>query len=123
MAYESLLLVAVLAVLLFLPHFLLGAFAHRLAAPVIIQAHGFLVLLVYFVWFWSHGGQTLAMKTWRVRLLTRDGQAVRPGQAVLRFLIAWPSVGLAGVGIVWAFFDRDHLFLHDRLAGTQLVMS
>jgi len=123
MFYEALLLLAVLAVLLVLPHVLLGAFAHRLAAPGVIQAHCLLVLLVYFVYFWSNGGQTLAMKTWRIRLVTQEGSAVRPGQALVRFLWCWPSILLAGIGIVWALFDRDRLFLHDRLAGTRLVMS
>lgn len=123
MCYEVLLLLAVLAVLLVLPHVLLGAFAHRLAAPIIVQAHCLIVLLVYFVWFWSAGGQTLAMKTWRIRLVTRAGSAVPPGQALLRFILCWPSILLAGIGIIWALFDRDRLFLHDRLAGTQLVMS
>ena len=122
MLYESLLLLGVLAALLVLPHVLLGAFAHRLAAPVVLQTHGFIVLLIYFLWFWSNGGQTLAMKTWRIRLVTHDGQAVRPAQALVRYLLCWPSVILGGAGILWALFDRDQLFLHDRLAGTQLVM-
>lgn len=123
MLYESLLLLGVLAALLVLPHVLLGAFAHRLAAPVVLQTHGFIVLLIYFLWFWSNGGQTLAMKTWRIRLVTHDGQAVRPAQALVRYLLCWPSVILGGAGILWALFDRDQLFLHDRLAGTQLVMT
>ncbi len=55
MGYEGLLLAAVLAVLLVLPHLLLGAFAHRLASPVVVQTHCFLVLLIYFLWFWSNG--------------------------------------------------------------------
>ncbi len=123
MCYECLLLLAVLAVLLILPHVLLGAFAQRLASPIVVQAHCFVVLLVYFIWFWSNGGQTLAMKTWRIRLVTRAGQAVPPGQALLRYLLCWPSLCLAGAGLVWALFDRDRQFLHDRLAGTQLVMN
>ncbi len=123
MAYESLLLLGVLAVLLVLPHVLLGAFAHRLASPVVLQAHCLIVMLTYFLWFWSNGRQTLAMKTWRLRLVTRDGLAVRPAQALLRYLLCWPSIVLGGAGIVWALFDRDRQFLHDRLAGTQLVMS
>lgn len=123
MVYESLLLVGVLAALLVVPHVLLGAFGHRLAAPVIVQTHGFIVLLIYFLWFWSNGGQTLAMKTWRMRLVTREGLAVRPAQAFLRFLLCWPSLALLGAGILWALVDRDRLFLHDRLAGTQLVMT
>jgi uncharacterized RDD family membrane protein YckC len=122
MGYEGLLLAAVLAVLLVLPHVLLGAFAHRLASAVVVQTHCFLVLLIYFLWFWGHGGQTLAMKTWHIRLVSRDGLAVRPAQAFLRYLLCWPSIILGGVGILWALFDRDRQFLHDRLAGTQLVM-
>ncbi|EXI76788.1 MAG: RDD family protein [Candidatus Accumulibacter sp. SK-11] len=122
MCYESLLVLAVLAVLLVLPHLVLGAFAQRMASPVLIQAHCFLVLLIYFVWFWLHGGQTLAMKTWRIRLVTRDGLPVRPAQALLRYLLCWPSI-LSGVGIFWAVLDREGQFLHDRLAGTRLILA
>lgn len=123
MSYEILLLSGVVAVLVIAPHVLIGAFAHRLATPAILWAHLFLVLLVYFIWFWSNGGQTLAMKTWRIRLLTCDGLPVRPAQALLRFLLCWPSLVLGGVGIVWALIDRDGQFLHDRVAGTQLVTA
>ncbi len=123
MCYEILLLSGVVAVLVIAPHVLIGAFAHRLATPAILWAHLFLVLLVYFIWFWSNGGQTLAMKTWRIRLLTCDGLPVRPAQALLRFLLCWPSLVLCGVGIVWALIDRDGQFLHDRVAGTQLVTA
>ena len=123
MAYEILLLSGVLAVALIVPHLLIGAFAHRVATPTLLWAHLFVVLLVYCVGFWSHGGQTLAMKTWRIRLLTRSGNRVRPAQALLRYLLCWPSLGLGGIGIAWALIDRDRQFLHDRIAGTQLVAA
>ena len=121
MAYEILLLSGVLAVTLVLPHLLISAFAHRVATPVVLWAHLFIVLLVYCLGFWCHGGQTLAMKTWRLRLLTRSGAPLRPAQALLRYLLCWPSLGLGGIGIAWALVDRDRQFLHDRLAGTRLV--
>ena len=121
MIYEALLLAGVVVVTLVFPHLLLGAFAHRLATPTLLWAHLFVVLLIYCVGFWSHGGQTLAMKTWRLRLLTRSGDPVRPPQALLRYLLCWPSLCLGGVGLLWAFFDRDRQFLHDRLAGTRLL--
>jgi len=121
LCYEMLLLSAVLTVTLILPHVLLGAFAHRLATTPILWAHLFLVLLVYSVWFWINGGQTLAMKTWRIRLVTQANHPVRPPQALLRYLLCWPSFALCGVGILWALIDRDRQFLHDRLAGTRLV--
>ena len=123
MTYEALLLAGVIAVTLVFPHLLLGAFAHRVATPVLLWAHLFAVLLVYCVGFWCHGGQTLAMKTWHLRLLTRAGAPVRPMQALLRYLLCWPSLCLGGVGVLWALIDRDRQFLHDRIAGTQLVSA
>ena len=121
MAYEILLLSGVLAVTLVLPHLLIGAFAHRVATSVVLWAHLFIVLLVYCLGFWCYGGQTLAMKTWHLRLLTRSGAPLRPTQALLRYLLCWPSLGFGGIGIAWALVDRDRQFLHDRIAGTRLV--
>ena len=34
-----------------------------------LQAFLFIVLGIYFVWFWSHGGQTVAMRAWHIRLV------------------------------------------------------
>ena len=119
--YETLLLTGVLLLTLLLPHLLIGAFAQRVAPPIVLWAHLFLVLLVYFVGFWRHGGQTLAMKTWRIRLVSRDGLAISTAQGLLRFLWCWPTLALGGIGLIWALFDRDRQFLHDRLAGTRLI--
>jgi uncharacterized RDD family membrane protein YckC len=122
MAYELLLLSGVLAVTLILPHILIATFAQRVASAAVLWAHLFLLVLVYFVGFWSHGGQTLAMKTWRIRLVSRDGQAVGPPQALLRCLLGWLTLAPGGIGIFWALADPDRQFLHDRLAGTRLVL-
>lgn len=123
MAYESLLLCGILALTLIFPHLLIAYFTHRLATGPLLWAHLFLVMLVYFVAFWSRSGQTLAMKTWRIRLVTRDGLAVRPSRALLRYLLAWLTLAPGGMGIVWALVDRDRQFLHDRLAGTRLIIA
>lgn len=121
MFYESLLVTAVLIFGWIFPHILLAAFAQAKAPAWLIQAHLFLLLLLYFAWFWLHGGQTLAMKTWKIRVANADGGPVRPAQAVLRYMAAWFSLGVAGIGILWALVDRDGQFLHDRIAGTRLV--
>lgn len=121
MGYELLLMFGVLAVTLLLPHVLIGHFLHRLATPFVLWAHLFLVLLIYFVWFWTHGGQTLAMRTWRLRIVTRAGRPLRPAQALMRFLLCWPSLGVFGVGILWALVDPERQFLQDRIAGTRIV--
>ena len=76
--------------------------------------------MIYFMWCWLNGGQTLPMKTWKIRLVSKDGGRIRPAQALLRYLAAWPSTVLL-IGIFWALIDREQLFLHDRIAGTRLI--
>jgi uncharacterized RDD family membrane protein YckC len=102
-----------------------------------------LVVGVYFVWFWTHGGQTLPMKTWRLRVVSAAGTPVSVGRAVVRYLLAWlwflpplalhPLLGLSvpatlGATAIWfalwtaaARLDGERQFPHDRLAGTRIV--
>jgi uncharacterized RDD family membrane protein YckC len=87
------------------------------------QGYLFLVIGLYFVACWRHRGQTLAMKTWKLRLAAADGSRVTLRQAMLRYACAWPSLLLCGMGIVYALMDRDRQFLHDRLAGTMIVAA
>lgn len=110
-----------------------------------LQAYLLLMFAAYFLWCWLRGGQTLAMKAWRMRVVARNGRRLSARAALLRFAWASLSVGAAcgaiaaawvmrnpllalatfavcGTGLGWALFDRDRQFLHDRLAGTRLVM-
>jgi uncharacterized RDD family membrane protein YckC len=123
MLYESLLLLGVLSVTFMVPHLILGM-GFKLALPGwILMTHVFIVLGAYFIWYWSHGGQTLAMQTWKIRLSTPDGAAPSLARLALRYVLAWPSLVYLGAGVLWALFDRDRQFLHDRLAGTRLVLK
>lgn len=83
-----------------------GALRHGLQLFILAVFAG------YFLWCWLRGGQTLAMKAWGVRLVD-----VTPRRALLRFVL----LALLPLSIVWALFDRDGQFLHDRLAGTRLI--
>lgn len=120
MLYESLLLLAVV----FLAGFVFVGLTHGAATGWVkfaFQLYLTGVVAVYFIWFWLHGGQTLAMKTWHLRLVGIDGQPVVPRQAALRFFLAVPGV-LTGTSMLWALFDRDRQFLHDRLARTKIIL-
>ena len=88
---------------------------HFLQAWVLAVAAG------YFIGFWTHGGQTLSMKTWRIRLVREDGSKVGVARGMHRFLIALLGTLAVGLSFLWALWDRDRQFLHDRLAGTALV--
>lgn len=83
----------------------------------------YLVVLsgVYFVWQWTRGGQTLAMRSWRLRLARRDGRPVTLLQAILRYVCATLGTAFFGVTYLWAFVDRERHFLHDRLAGSCIL--
>jgi uncharacterized RDD family membrane protein YckC len=120
MVYELLLVTAVV----FVASFIVLPFVGELKAAW--QRHFFqvwilLVLFVYFAAFWLRSGQTLAMKTWRIRLVNRDGGRISLRQAAGRFILALLGLMLGGTGFIWALFDRDRQFLHDRLMGTRLI--
>lgn len=92
-----------------------------IAARPLLQIALLAVVAAYFVWQWTHGGQTLAMKTWRIRLVDVRGQPPHARRALLRFATALPGTLLLGAGFLWAIVDRDRQFLHDRVAGTRLI--
>ena len=120
MIYEALLLLAVLFIASFIFHLVL----RNPDSSFFKLAHQFYLLLVmgaYFIWFWTHGGQTLAMQTWKLKLTTATGEGLNLKQGITRYLYAVVGISLFGFGIFWALFDRDHQFMHDRLAGTRIV--
>lgn len=122
MVYDGLLLLAVIFFGFLVPNVVLGV-AARIVLPGGIELFHFLFVIgIYFVWFWRRDGRTLAMKTWRIKLVAADGS--RPGldQLILRIMLAGPSILLV-FGLLWALVDRDRQFLHDRLCGTRLVIA
>jgi uncharacterized RDD family membrane protein YckC len=120
MIYEALLVTAVIFIAA-LPFLYLVGNAETGWRHFAFQLYLLGVLFAYFSTFWLRSGQTLAMKTWRIRLIDRAGGTISLRQAALRFALALVGLMLAGAGFWWALFDRDRQFLHDRLARTRLV--
>jgi uncharacterized RDD family membrane protein YckC len=148
--YEGILLFGVLFITGYLFSALLQ-FKSAAGSPslYLFQAYMFGMIGLYFVWCWTHGGQTLPMKTWKIRLVAAEGK-LTARRAWLRYTLVWigPLAGLvvyklavelSGFGTatysmaafwlalpflllnwIWAGADRDRQFLHDRLAGTRL---
>ncbi|MBA4256348.1 MAG: RDD family protein [Polaromonas sp.] len=139
--YEGMLLFAVV----FISGYLFSSLSqtrHALDNRHAHQAFVFVVLGIYFTWLWAKG-QTLAMKTWHIRVVDAHGQALTQTRALLRYLLSWlwflPPLGAAwaldlhgaeagvlvvGWVLVWALLSRLHAqgqYLHDALAGTRLI--
>ena len=117
---------------------------HALQGKTGLQAFLFVVLGFYFTWFWSRGGQTLAMKAWHIRLVDRHGASLSPERACWRYLLAWlwfvpawatahfagvqgsgAMLGIMGFGVLayaaLAWLRPDRQFWHDVVCGTRLV--
>ncbi len=83
----------------------------------------FLLRYLYFTWQWTHGGQTLGMKSWKVQLQEINQIQVSWENASLRFILAIPSIFFFGLGLVWFFFDSEKQSAHDRYSNTRLLMQ
>lgn len=121
-SYDALLLLA----LLFLATALVLPFNDGEAFSSSQYFFPFYILLVsylYYAWFWTHGGQTLGMKTWKIKIQTIDQKPVTWSLAFKRFILAMVSWGFAGLGFLWIFIDKRKLTWHDKLSGTQLVFE
>ena len=140
--YESLLALAVLF-LPFLAFELVVQGAHTPLTEHLRQCLAFLVMGAYFIHQWSRDGQTLAMKTWRLKVVLPGHAHVPLRMAAYRYVLSWmwllPGIlvsyaldlqhwqALSAVGIgmlAWsatALFTGNGQFLHDKLLGTQIV--
>jgi uncharacterized RDD family membrane protein YckC len=87
-----------------------------------LRAFLFLAGLVFFGWFWTHGGQTLGMRAWRLQLRRSDGSAVHWPAAALRYAAAWLAWAPLGLGLAWCAVDPQRRAWHDRLSGTEVVV-
>jgi uncharacterized RDD family membrane protein YckC len=144
MVYEGLLLFAVAFAGTWVFFFASGGHPIEGMLRHLLQLYLAILFAGYFLWCWLRGGQTLAMKAWRIRVIAPGHARLPPRLALARLIYAAVSVGafvvavvaafahrdmwlsfaslsLCGLGLGWALVDRDRQFLHDRLAGTRLV--
>ncbi len=76
---------------------------------------------IYFSWCWSRSGQTLAMKTWKLKVVDKAGNLLNFKAASLRYIAATISLIIVALGFLWAMVDRNGLYLHDRLLKNRII--
>ena len=79
------------------------------------------VCFAYLAGCWRYGGMTLGMRAWRIRLISADDQKVSWFRCLKRFLIGILSLGVFGLGILWALGDSKNRGWHDLAARTLLI--
>jgi uncharacterized RDD family membrane protein YckC len=70
-----------------------GMLAHAYHALLAILA------FAYFGWSWTHSGQTLGMRAWRIRLESSGGKRLNWAESLLRFLLGAGLAWLAALGL------------------------
>jgi len=150
MFYDSFLLIAVLFLAMAVMLLVTGGYQFQAGNPL-VTIYLLAVSYVFFGWFWTHGGQTLGMRAWKLRVQQRAGETITWRQAAIRFFTALPAwvmlfIGIALVvdiplpthawldqfsgkaawlillaGIVWLVIDQWPDGWRDRLSGTRVV--
>ncbi len=84
----------------------------------------FIIALTYlfYGWFWTHGGQTLGMRAWKVYLVSHGSPGISWLQAAIRFGVAIGSILSAGLGFLWMWFSAEKRSWHDTASGSSLVV-
>ena len=122
MLYDGLLLAGVMIVAAIPLPFFESAADVSVWVRTLIRIYLVLVCFLYFGWFWTHGGQTLGMRAWRLQLRRIDGQNLAWSTAVARFagaLLSWLALGL---GFFWVALDPQNRAWHDRLSKSIVVV-
>ena len=125
--YDSVLLFGVLMLAvaaLIIPYDLVAArpYPHNeFLYRTFLQIYLLSVIAGFYIFFWTRGGQTLGMRTWRLRVVRQDGGPLSTADAMRRF--AWAALSLlpAGLGLWLCLIDPEHLAWHDRRSRTRLV--
>lgn len=77
--------------------------------------------LLFCGWFWTHGGQTLGLRAWRLKAVRADGGALNWRQSLARYALALPS-WVSVIGVLWSLQDREGRALHELGSGSKLSL-
>jgi len=78
-----------------------------------------LVTFIFFDWFWRHGGQTLGMSAWRIRVEGIEDHQVTFKQSASRYALGFICFGFT---LFYMFGNKAQQALHDKLSRTKIVM-
>jgi len=119
MAYDWLLLASILFATTFVLILLRGGEAIRPGTwwyGVVLIAVAFL----FYGWCWTHGGQTLGLRAWKLRVVTDEGEPLSWLDAARRFAASTVLLLPPGLGLIGSLLDPKRRCWHDKLSRTRL---
>ncbi|NQY51361.1 MAG: RDD family protein [Piscirickettsiaceae bacterium] len=122
MIYDSLLLVSIL-LLASIPAVALNS-GHAIPHnhPIFI-IYLLTVSCCFYCWFWTHGGQTLGMRSWKIYIINNNRHSITWTQAFIRFFVAIISWIPLGMGYWWQYLGRNKLSWLDYFSATELYTA
>lgn len=78
------------------------------------------ISFTFYGWFWTHGGQTLGLRAWKLQILTFDRKTITWQQAFLRFSSAILSWAVLGLGFLWSLTNQERRCWHDLFSKTDI---
>lgn len=79
------------------------------------------LIVLFYGWCWTHGGQTLGMSAWKIRVQNQNGNTIGWRRSLLRLACAVLSWLPCGLGYLWILIDSEGKTWHDRLSKTVVV--
>jgi uncharacterized RDD family membrane protein YckC len=89
----------------------------------LFQIYIFVIAYLFFAWCWTRGGQTLGMRTWKMKVVNEDNTKLSYTTALIRFIVSMISWLPFGLGYLWSLWDKQHRTWHDIASKTKLVRT
>lgn len=129
--YDGFLVAAIWMMLGFVLQLFVGTDSNQLVDGVvqtdpIVDAVLFSIMLIsgsgFYIWFWTRSGQTLGMIAWRIKTVALDDSLINLRQGLIRYVAAWPSFFLFGIGFLYLYIDGDGDAAHDKLSNSKVIL-
>ena len=119
--YDLILLIAVLLLATAIFHALNQGTVSILSSLIVFRLYLVGVSFLFYGWFWTHGGQTLGLRAWRLRLVNHQQKDINWKQALTRYLTACIAWLILGLGIFWRLWQKDHKTWQDLSSKSYII--
>ncbi|GFO72972.1 hypothetical protein BJAS_P3514 [Bathymodiolus japonicus methanotrophic gill symbiont] len=119
--YDLILVIAVLLLTTALFHYLNDGSVSIQSSLLAFRLYLLSVSFLFYGWFWTHGGQTLGLRAWKLRLVNHEQKNITWKQALIRYITACISWLCFGLGILWRVWQKDGKTWQDLSSKSDII--